>query len=116
MPDHLKGKVIVVTGTASGFGRELVRLAGARGSRVVAVDLPGPELAKAEAELRAEGVDVLAVAADVTDREQMHAMAAAALARFGAIDVLVNNAGDDAARLLRRSRDGGGRPGTAASR
>ncbi len=93
MADHLKGKVIVITGAANGFGRELARLAGARGSRVVAADLPGPALVKAEAELRADGVDVLAVAADVTDRAQMHALAAAAVARFGAIDVLVNNAG-----------------------
>lgn len=91
--DHLKGKVIAITGAASGFGRELARLAGARGARIVAVDLPGEALEQAASALRAGGVDVLAVAADVTARAQMHAMAAAAIAHFGAIDVLVNNAG-----------------------
>jgi NADP-dependent 3-hydroxy acid dehydrogenase YdfG len=93
MADHLKDKVIAITGAASGFGRELARLAGARGARIVAVDLPGEALDQVEAALRADGVEVVAVAADVTARDQMHAMAAAALARFGAIDVLVNNAG-----------------------
>ena len=93
MTDHLKGKVIVITGAASGFGRKLARLAGAREARIVAVDLPGAPLARAESELRAEGVEALAVGADVTARDQMHAMAATAVAHFGAIDVLVNNAG-----------------------
>jgi NADP-dependent 3-hydroxy acid dehydrogenase YdfG len=91
--DHLRGRILVITGAASGFGRELARLAGARAARIVAVDLPGEPLEQVEASLRAEGVEVLAVAADVTDRAQMHAMATAAVARFGAIDVLVNNAG-----------------------
>jgi len=91
--DHLRGKTIVITGAASGFGRELAGLAGARGARVVAVDLPGDPLAQVESSLRASGIEALAVAADVTSRPQMHAMAAEALARFGAIDVLVNNAG-----------------------
>ncbi|MEZ4281930.1 MAG: SDR family oxidoreductase [Myxococcota bacterium] len=92
-PDHLRGKILVVTGAASGFGRELARLAGGRGARIVLVDLPGAALEKAESELRAGGADVFAIAADVTRLAQMRAMAAAALERFGAIDVLVNNAG-----------------------
>ncbi|MFO0687937.1 MAG: SDR family oxidoreductase [Myxococcota bacterium] len=93
MMDHVREKVVVITGAASGFGFELAGLAGRRGARIVAVDLPGPALSRVESTLGAEGIEVLAVSADVTDRARMHAMAAAALARFGAIDVLVNNAG-----------------------
>lgn len=91
--DRLSDKILVITGAASGFGRELARLAGLRGARIVAVDLPGEGLEQVESSLRGEGVEVLAVAADVTVRAQMQAVAAAALERFGAIDVLVNNAG-----------------------
>ena len=91
--DHLRGKILVITGAASGFGRELARLAGGRGARIVAVDLPGEPLAQVEASLREAGIEGLAIAADVGDLAAMRAMAAAALARFGAIDVLVNNAG-----------------------
>lgn len=91
--DRLRGKVIVITGAAGGFGRALSKLCGARGSRIVAADLPGPGLAALESELRSAGVEVCAVAADVRDAAQMRAMAKASLDRFGAIDVLVNNAG-----------------------
>lgn len=93
MTDHIRDKVVLITGAASGFGRELAGMAGRRGARIVAVDLPGEALVRVESALRAEGVEILGVAADVTNRAQMQAMAAAALARFGAIDVLVNNAG-----------------------
>lgn len=93
MTDHVRDKVLLITGAASGFGRALARLAGGRGARIAALDLPGPALDQVESELRGEGVEVLAVPADVTRRAEMQAAAAAALARFGAIDVLVNNAG-----------------------
>ncbi|MBY0399700.1 SDR family oxidoreductase [Myxococcota bacterium] len=93
MSDHLRDKVVLITGAASGFGRELAGMAGRRGARIVAVDLPGDALLRVESALRAEGIEILGVEADVTDRGQMRAMAAAAVARFGGIDVLVNNAG-----------------------
>lgn len=91
--DRLSGKVVVVTGAASGFGRALVRQLGERGSRIVAVDLPGAALDAIGSELAQAGVEVLCCAADVTDLAAMRAMAGEALARFGAVDVLVNNAG-----------------------
>lgn len=93
MSDHVRGKVVVITGAASGFGRALARLAGGRGARIAAVDLPGSALEAIDGELASAGIEALAVAADVTRREQMRAMARSVLDRFGRIDVLVNNAG-----------------------
>ncbi|MEZ4331760.1 MAG: SDR family oxidoreductase [Myxococcota bacterium] len=93
MSDHVRGKVVAITGAASGFGRALARLAGGRGARIAAIDLPGPALEAVDGELASAGIEALAVAADVTRSEQMQAMARSVLARFGRIDVLVNNAG-----------------------
>lgn len=91
--DHVRGKVVAITGAASGFGRALARQAGGRGARIATVDLPGPALDAVAAELAVAGVETLAVAADVTRRDAMQAMGRAVVERFGRIDVLVNNAG-----------------------
>lgn len=79
-----------VTGSSSGFGRALVVAALERGDRVVATARK-PE---ALAELAARAPDrILLAELDVTRPEQVHSVVDAALARFGRIDVLVNNAG-----------------------
>ena len=78
---RLDGKVCVITGAASGIGAESARLFGEEGATVVGVDL-------AE-----DSVGDLAIAADVTDEEQVKAMYAHRAEEFGRIDVLFNNAG-----------------------
>lgn len=90
-PDHITGKSIVVTGAGSGFGRLVCELTAARGARVVVVDVDGGA-AQAVAD-HIGGPDVMAVECDVTDAAAMRAVARAADERFGAVDVLVNNAG-----------------------
>jgi hypothetical protein len=82
-------KVWFVTGASRGFGLEIAREALARGDRVVAT------ARKPEAVAAALGPhdNLLAVALDVTDESQARAAAEQAVARFGRIDVLVNNAG-----------------------
>jgi NADP-dependent 3-hydroxy acid dehydrogenase YdfG len=82
-----------VTGAASGFGRLVTALASARGANVLAADVDGAGVAALAAELQAQGRPVQACTADVTDSAQMHAMASACVEHFGAIDVLINNAG-----------------------
>lgn len=85
-----QGKVWFVTGTSSGFGREIAEEAIARGDRVVATARDP----KSVEDLVARAPDrVLAVRLDVTKPWDIRSAAAAALARFGAVDVLVNNAG-----------------------
>ena len=88
---RLDGKVCVITGAASGIGAESARLFGEEGAIVVGVDLAEDS-----------GGD-LAIAADVTDEDQVEAVYATTHEQFGRIDVLFNNAGinppDDASAL-----------------
>jgi 3-oxoacyl-[acyl-carrier protein] reductase len=89
--DRLDGKVALITGAGSGIGRASAERFAAEGARVVAVDLQGE--AETAAAIEAAGGDALALTTDVADEEAVAAMAAAALERFGKVDVLMNNAG-----------------------
>ena len=93
MTNYVEGKVIVITGAASGFGRLVAQKTAALGERVVAVDRTATELAIVTDEIGATGGEAEKVVADVTDREAMKLMALRALERFDGIDVMVNNAG-----------------------
>ena len=90
---YLSGRTIIVTGAASGFGRLVTDIASQRGANVLAVDVDTDGLNALVAELQHNGRSVNAYTADVTDPQQMHAMADSCVEHFGAIDVLVNNAG-----------------------
>jgi NAD(P)-dependent dehydrogenase (short-subunit alcohol dehydrogenase family) len=88
----LKDHVAIITGGAgvNGLGFATARMMAAEGAKVVILDLAGANPEKAAALL---GSDNLGVIADVTDKEQCEKAAAAIVARYGRIDVLVNNAG-----------------------
>jgi NADP-dependent 3-hydroxy acid dehydrogenase YdfG len=92
-PNHITGKVIIVTGAGSGFGRLTSQLAASLGARIVAADVDGDAAKATAAGIAESGGQAEAVAADVTDKADMDRVAAVAVERFGAIDVLVNNAG-----------------------
>ena len=88
MPGRLEGKVAVVTGGASGIGRETARRFAEEGARVCVVDLadePGEEIASE--------MDGLYAHADVTSAEDVQRVYREAAGRFGGLDVLFNNAG-----------------------
>lgn len=87
-----KDKVAVVTGAASGIGLALARGAQARGAKVVIADIREDALAAAQASL-AGGGEVLAVRCDVANGDDVEALAAAAVGRFGKVNLLFNNAG-----------------------
>ncbi|UDM52852.1 oxidoreductase [Cupriavidus sp. MP-37] len=88
-PSRASVKVWFITGASRGFGLELTRAALARGDRVVATARNPQAVTGAVGEHE----NLLAVALDVTSEAQAVAAAEAAVARFGRIDVLVNNAG-----------------------
>lgn len=89
----LTGKVAVVTGGASGIGAALTRRFAAEGAKIVVGDIEKTALDDAVSALRSTGAEVEGVVTDVTDPEQVQALADAAVARFGGVHVFCNNAG-----------------------
>jgi NAD(P)-dependent dehydrogenase (short-subunit alcohol dehydrogenase family) len=87
---ELGGKVALVTGGARGIGFATARALGSRGASVVIADLHDDAVARAAAQL---GGSALGLVADVTDRGAMQRAVAAAVERFGGLDVVVANAG-----------------------
>lgn len=83
----------MVTGAGGGFGRLVCQMAARRGARVVAVDIDTSSAQETVQGILDEGGQAIAVTADVAAAAEMRDAAAAAVDRFGAIDVLVNNAG-----------------------
>ncbi|WP_037570608.1 SDR family NAD(P)-dependent oxidoreductase [Phaeacidiphilus oryzae] len=87
--NEFAGMTALVTGAARGVGRETTALLTARGARVLAVDLRGPELAA----LAEETPGVVTLTGDVALEETAVRAVGAALEAFGRLDILVNNAG-----------------------
>jgi len=87
------GRVAVVTGAASGLGRELALRCGREGMKVALADVDEAALARVEAELKAAGADAIAVRCDVASGADVEALAARTLEAFGAVHLVCNNAG-----------------------
>ena len=89
----LKDRVCVITGSASGIGKEIALTYVREGGKAVIADL-NLEAAEAVAtEIKAQGGEAMAVAMDVTDEGQVNAAIASVVAAWGGVDVLVSNAG-----------------------
>src|SRR6478736_6346764 len=86
------GRGALVTGAAGGIGRWLAAGLGAAGAAVVVSDVDTAGLGQIEETLRAAGIDVAAVVADLGDESAPRALVDGAVAAFGGLHIVVNNA------------------------
>ncbi len=89
----MKNKVVVITGGTSGIGKALAEVFGAAGSSVLVTGRNTTELDQTVVELRAKGITIAGMRADVTIEDDNRRMAEEAVRLYGTIDVLINNAG-----------------------
>jgi NAD(P)-dependent dehydrogenase (short-subunit alcohol dehydrogenase family) len=92
-PADLRGQVVLITGGSRGLGFALAREFARAGCRLVICGREAATLERARALLERDGASVLALVCDVSDREQVERLVAAATDHYGGIDILVNNAG-----------------------
>ncbi len=100
MISDFKNKTAVITGAGSGFGLECARIGAALGMNLVLADVQQDALDRAAAEMTAAGAPVLAMRVDVSKADQVEALGAATLARFGAPNFVFNNAGVGSGGLI----------------
>jgi 3-hydroxybutyrate dehydrogenase len=93
MSNKLQDKIAIVTGAASGIGKEIAATYAREGAKVAIADMNMAAAQAAADELKATGAQAMAVAMDVTDEGQVNAAVAAVVQAWGGVDVLVSNAG-----------------------
>ena len=100
MISDFKGKTAVITGAGSGFGLAFARIGASLGMQLVLIDVQQNALDAANAELQAKGALTLAFRLDVSNAEQMEAMADSVKAQWGAPNLVFNNAGVGSGGLI----------------
>ncbi len=96
----IRNKVAIVTGASAGIGLATVRDLAAAGARLVLAARSMDKLTGLVSELKAKGVEAIAVRTDMRDPLQVQAMVREAKERFGRVDILINNAGQAAAGTI----------------
>ena len=100
MISDFRNKTAVLTGAGSGFGLECARIGAKLGMHLVLADVQQDVLDRAVAEMQAAGAQVLGMRVDVSKADQVEALGAATLARFGAPQFVFNNAGVGSGGLI----------------
>jgi NAD(P)-dependent dehydrogenase (short-subunit alcohol dehydrogenase family) len=90
---NVKGKVILITGGSRGLGLILARQLAAKGARIAICSRAADHLGQAQIDLERNGAEVLPLVADVSDKAQVTTLINDVIAHYGALDVLINNAG-----------------------
>ena len=90
---RLKDKSAIITGAASGIGKDIALVFAREGAKVAIADLNADAAEATAAEIRASGGTAMGVAMDVTDEKAVNDGVAAVAAKFGSVDILVSNAG-----------------------
>jgi len=89
----LKGKTAVITGAGRGIGRAAAIALAKEGCNIVLAAIEADQIEAVAEEVRAQGAEALAVRTDIQHKAEVQALAKAAIDRFGAVDILMNNAG-----------------------
>lgn len=87
------GKVVFITGAASGIGLEIATSFAQEGAKVVISDLNEKNAKESASQLKEQGNETLAIGCDVTDEVQIEAAILQTISEYGRLDVLINNAG-----------------------
>jgi NAD(P)-dependent dehydrogenase (short-subunit alcohol dehydrogenase family) len=99
----IKDRVALITGSASGMGKQIAMRMAEGGAKVIINDIAKEKVSETVTEFKAKGFDVLGIVTDITKKEAVDAMVADAVKHFGSMDILVNNAGMEKAGALRNS-------------
>ena len=89
----IDGSIALITGAASGMGRETARLFADEGARLALLDINAEKLSEVAGEIRAAGKEVISITVDLADRDAVGEAVQSAVEQLGGLDILVNNAG-----------------------
>jgi 3-oxoacyl-[acyl-carrier protein] reductase len=103
---QIKAKTVVITGAARGIGRALAVRFASQGANIALLDLDAADLESATQQCNALGIHAIAYAVDVSREENVSATLDQVVRDFGALDVLVNNAGIVKDAMLLKVKDG----------
>ncbi len=98
----IKGRVALITGSASGMGKQTAQRMAERGAKIVINDIVPDKVEQTVEEFERNGFEVLGKVADICNRTAVEEMIKATVDKFGSIDILVNNAGMEKAGALRK--------------
>lgn len=98
----IKDRVALITGSASGMGKQTAMRMAENGIKIVINDIVAEKVSETVAEFKGKGFEVLGLVADITKKEAVEKMVTDVVQHFGSIDILVNNAGMEKAGALRK--------------